>query len=753
MASWLERIDKWDAVWQFPRPANAQHLPGYQAFLRMVEDATTVGSIMFCAALSALFIFLTGHLFQTPYVVGVLVYALMLIVLSIGLVEAGTVLYPYYRINQLTTYGTARWADRNDLERAKMLIRIGDPIPPGWVVIGRFKGRYYFVLPVWEWLRHIVIYGASGSGKSKTFFMWMLRYVARGGSAIVVDPKPEMYQQTAHHFKRTYRLDLKNPERSDRWNFVPRCAADPEFAHAMAAMMIGLEFSRKTNADPFWGDAEHVACTAILMFLSTVVDVPTPSMVYEYVALRDDEGFAADMTNCENRYVRLAWRAFQKAPKPTQGSVMIGLSNKLYPFFMHNARAVFTPPTEEERELGVSEIEFQELRRPGTAIYLIISEGDAFRYKEVLSTFIGQAVYELRADEETEKTTPCMLLMEEAYNIPVPEIKRISGVGRGRGLGLVLCYQNVSQPYEVHGREGANAILGTVLTRVFLPGCDEVTAEYASKLLGATTTLSRTDVDAPGKKYDNRRASETGRPLRQPNEIRQMTPFTEALVVTGAVPPIRCAFPTIALEYPESSHPRYKMPKLLNFEEAEAQFNERRAQEMAAAAGGAGGGGGAVGGGPEEVTDGAGAPPPAGAGPAAPQGQPEARAEAQGAVGGGGGAKPGGGANAADGQPAGTGGPRGRKTEKPAARTRGQELADKGDGVRQPNQQALWTSTPRAIKDGAARATEQVGERARVITKTVERSEEAGVHDDDLILNGAPPFEPGSHEHVDAMFK
>lgn len=732
--SWIEKIDKFDAVWQLKRPANFQHLLPYQAVIRWSEDGITIVTILVCGILSSFFLFLTAYFLEVRFLFAFLFLALVLCVLGVAFTEVGTVLFPYTRINQLTTYGTARWADINDLKKHKMLVHKKDPLPPGWIVMGRFKRKYLAVLPPWEWLRHMVVYGPTGSGKTATFFMWWLRQVGRGASAVVIDPKGELYKQTAHHFKRVFRLDLSDPSRSDYWNFVPKCAGNPEFAHTMAAMMIGLEHSKRTNQDPFWGTAEHVACTAILMYLATVVDTPTPPMVYEYAALRDDEGFAADMANSENYYVKLAWRAFQKAPKPTQGSVMIGLCNKLYPFFMEHARLVTTPLGQKQIEAGAQEIDFLALQEPGTAIFIVIPEGDASRYKDVLATFVGQGVYELRADDETEKKTPVLFLIEEAYNIPVAEIRQISGVGRGRGIGLCLCYQNYSQPLDLYGRDGANAILGTVVTTLILPGGDEVTCEYASKRLGPTTTLSRTDVDAPGKKYDNRRASETGRPLRFPNEIRTMTKHTEAYVITDTVDPIRVAYPELAIRHPEAFVPRFGKRKMITFEEAEAAFNERRAAEIRGAAGGEAGGGAGNG------------------------GNGETGKAKKGGAGGGGRKQL---AAAGEGEPAGAhagggtaGGPRGARKEKPAARSRTEEASQThgapaagGGGTKQG---ALWVGVSQAINTTAKEAVEQAGARARVIKKTV-GSPEMPLRDDD-ILNHGGEHEYGSPDHVDQMF-
>lgn len=101
--------------------------------------------------------------------------------------------------------------------------------------------------------------------------------------------------------------------------------------------------------------------------------------------------------------------------------------------------------------------------------------------------------------------------------------------------------------YDQYGRERANAILGTVMTKIFLPGLDDVTAEYASKQLGDTTIFSKTFQDYPGKKNDNTRYAEQRRTLMHASEIRQIARHSEVLIVSDTAPPIRAAYPPLAV--------------------------------------------------------------------------------------------------------------------------------------------------------------------------------------------------------------
>jgi len=67
------------------------------------------------------------------------------------------------------------------------------------------------VLPLKQLLTHTGIFGPSGSGKSATFYMNILRDWSQWGSALVMDIKGELYAHTARYFDQVYRLDLENP--------------------------------------------------------------------------------------------------------------------------------------------------------------------------------------------------------------------------------------------------------------------------------------------------------------------------------------------------------------------------------------------------------------------------------------------------------------------------------------------------------------------------------------------------------------
>ena len=572
--SFIKRIEEIDARIGIPRPAEMQALPAYQAFLRLMSAAMMMVVLVGCSGLSAYLFWLSGGYLEVTTQTKLYFVIAMLVCLLVGCMEALQEVLPYYRIQQRMTFGTGRWADESYLRSTGLAVRLSEigGLPRGSIRIGELKRGYSLVLNEVEWLRHIAIFGPPGSGKSKTFLMNMLRDMAAGGSAIVLDPKGELFEQTAGSFRQVFRLDLVNPSRSDRWNFLPKCKERPEFAGQMAATMIGLEGTKHNIADPFWQESELLLLKAVLLHLPDIVEEPTPPMIFEYLALRDLKTIETEMLGSKNKHVKLAWGAFQKAPPQTQGSVITGLMNKLGTFQEENAQKICAPITEGDRAAGVRQIEFNRLREYGTVIYIVVAEGDATRYKSVLATFIGQAVNELRIDDQSQDVAPVGFVLDEAANVPLVGLKEIAGVGRGRRIGLILGYQNLPQVHDQYGQEGGNAILGSIGTTIFLPGLDDVTSQFASRRIGQTTVWSHTTVDGKGKKLDNERQSETGRALMDQTEVRQMVKHSQCVVVIDTSPPIKASYPPYAVLRQRAIAVDYGEPRLVSLIDAEEAF-------------------------------------------------------------------------------------------------------------------------------------------------------------------------------------
>lgn len=588
--SFTNRIEAFDADHGIPRRADEVYLPAYFAFIRCAQDAAQVIIFLLLGSLSALCLWQTARYFQVGLFARLIYVIFIVFALGIALAEAAQVLLPYHRFNQLLTYGTANWASPLHLEGAGFARPRSESPGHGELQLGTLprplRHAYRFILPRQTVLGSMVFFGPPGAGKS-VLLMNYLKAWAGSGSAIILDPKGELYEYCARYFRKVRRLDFQNPKYSDRWNFILQCKGRKEYAHMMATIMLGLEGTKHTTADPFWGEAELALLTAILLYLPTIVDHPTPAMVHEFIALRSFAELCAELEGSDNYDVRVQWGTFNKAPEATRGSVFTGLAAKINPFTIDAAKAVTATILVREHRLGARYIDFEELREPGVAIFVVIPEGAASRYRVPLMTFIGQAVETLRESEITDNTTPVLFVCDEAANIPIVNLKEIAGVGRGRKFSVALFYQNLSQGYDQYGEHGFNAILGSITTKTFLPGCDDVTAHFAARLVGQTTVWGHTFDDAPGTQYDKTRTTEAARSLIDPAELRQLLKHKQAITITETMPPVKWSFPPSAKTGPRVIPREYGTPRIFNFLDAEERTSERRLKALPGAKEGA----------------------------------------------------------------------------------------------------------------------------------------------------------------------
>ena len=569
-----------DAKYRLPRPANALHLDAYQAGFRLLRDVGEGVIMLACGVITAFIIWVIANILQVTFETRIYFILGMIIAAFISLSEALSLMLPYYRISQRLTHGSARWADAPTLKSMKLAQRASDPLPKGALKLGRLTRKYDLVLPYERVICHTAIFGPPNSGKSSSFIMSMARDWSRTGSAIFLDPKGELFKYTARHFRRVYRLDLARPWLSDRWNFVPACKGDAELAHEVASIIVGFDANKYYNGDPFWPQAETALATGVLLHLPQVADQPTPAMLAEFLATRELKRLDSEITLSPDEEARIQWGIFKKADREkTQGGVFVGLGTKLAPLRAPHAMALMQSPSEEERRRGIHDIDLNQLREPGTAIYVIVPEGDATRYRIVLSILFGLVASVARKTSDDPDAAPILMALDEAGNIPVHNLSEQLGVGRGRRCGIVLGYQNIGQVYKQHGHDGANAILGSVGTMVFLPGLDSETAQYAAKRIGRTTVLQHTSVDAPGSKFDNERDSEAGRDLLDAAELRQMVEHSQAVAITGSAPPVIFGFPPLCKGGPVAYPLPREVARAIPLKEAEAAFARRLAEE------------------------------------------------------------------------------------------------------------------------------------------------------------------------------
>jgi type IV secretion system protein VirD4 len=547
--SFRARVERIDADYFIPRPADEPDLDSFHAATRFLTDVSRSGTLILSSAIAGYLLFRSGQILNLEFKWMTFVVMGALFVSLVGLFESMSLAYPYYSINQRLTHGSARWASIADLKAKGLAHRSSEPLPHGAVRIGRLSSalsfrQYDLVLTLEQLLVHTGIFGPSNSGKSATFYMNMLRDWAQTGSALVMDIKGELYAHTARYYDHVYRIDLENPDLSDLWNPLPRCLKNGELAHSIASMIVGYEpENMKVNdSTHYWISGETALMKALCLHLPTIAVNPTLPMIKEYLSLNELKKLGEDMRNSDDREARIEWGNFIKVDaEKTQGGVITGLNNKLAPLRSPNAMRILKSATTDEIARGVREINLADLRRPRTAIYVVMNETQASEYHILLELIFGLAAIEMQAST-SKNATPVLMALDEAGNVAPPKLQDKLKIGRFRNTPYLLGFQDVPQIKRKFQEQGGRAVLAGMKNQIFLPGIDPETGVYASSMLGPATVLSRTEVDAPGTRNDAERVSESRRDLKQAPELRRMVKYRQGIAIIDTADPILFRF-------------------------------------------------------------------------------------------------------------------------------------------------------------------------------------------------------------------
>jgi len=541
----LERID---ADFFIPRPADEPELDSFQAARRFFQDLSSCGTLLLSSSVAGYLFFRSGQMLELDlkWLVFVLIGALL--VAFVGVIESINLAYPYYSLNQRLTHGSARWATIPELKAKGLAHRAGKPLPRGAVRVGRLSSAlsarpYDLILPLERLLTHTGIFGPSGSGKSATFYMNMLRDWSEYGSALVMDVKGELYAHTSRYYDYIYRLDLENPACSDLWNPLPRCLENGELAHAVASIVVSYEpENMKVNENShYWLSGETALMKALCLHMPTIAANPTLPMIKEYLSRNDLKKLGEDMKTSDDEEAQIEWGNFSKVdPEKTQGGMITGLNNKIAPLRSPNVISILKSATPAELARGVREINLADLRIPRTAIYVVLSEDHASRYRIVLELIFGLAAIEM-CDSTGKNATPVLMALDEAGNVHPPKLPEKLKIGRFRNTPYLLGFQDVTQ-IKTKFENAGNAVLAGIKNQIFLPGVDHQTGIHASALLGPTTVLSRTEIDAEGTENDAERVSESRRDFRQPPELRRLVKYRQGIAIIDTADPILFRF-------------------------------------------------------------------------------------------------------------------------------------------------------------------------------------------------------------------
>jgi type IV secretion system protein VirD4 len=450
------------------------------------------------------------------------------------IVAIGMSVWRAREVKNVHTYGSARWADRREVELAGLLGGNG-------VVLGRYDHHYLRH----DGPEHVLCFAPTRSGKGVGLVVPSL--LAWPGSAIVHDIKGENWQLTAGFRALHGRVLLFDPTNAKSSAYNPllevrRGEWEVRDAQNIADILVDPEGSlEKRN---HWEKTSHALLVGAILHVLYAEEDKTLAGVAAF--LSDPKQPIESTLAAMMKTAHLG----EAGPHPVIASAARELLNK-----SDNERSgvlstamsflgLYRDPVvaEATRRCDWRIADIVGAKRPAT-LYLVVPPSDINRTKPLIRLILNQIGRRLTEDLHTKTSRHRLLLMLDEF----PALGRLDffesalAFMAGYGLKSFLIAQSLNQIEKAYGPN--NSILDNCHVRVSFATNDERTAKRVSDALGTATEMRAM------KNYAGHRLSpwlghlmvsrqETARQLLTPGEIMQLPPTDEIVMVAGA-PPIR----------------------------------------------------------------------------------------------------------------------------------------------------------------------------------------------------------------------
>ncbi len=393
------------------------------------------------------------------------------------------------------TYGTSGWMDKEDIPK-------NFDILPTEQTKGTILGikidepENIISLPLWSRLnKHIAIYGASGTGKSRCFVRGqIIQCVSRGESIIITDPKGEIYCDTANYMKEHgYNVkvfNLVDPTFSDSWNCLSEVLDGGDQIELMAQTFASIVIQNTMEGgkgDHFWDNAELNLLKALILLVA-LDKYRTPEQknigaVYELLTNKTAQQLEQDFNNLPTSHpARKPWGLFIQSSESVRGNVIIGLGSRIQVFQSPDIRKITQFP----------EIDLEAPAKEKCGYFVIMSDQNSTL--DFLSSlffsflFIRLVKYADVYGVGGKCDVPVNFILDEFPNIGrIPDFTKKLSTIRSRDLRVAVIFQNIAQLKNRYPDGLWEEIIGNCDTQLFLGCTDQDTAEFISKRTGQMT--------------------------------------------------------------------------------------------------------------------------------------------------------------------------------------------------------------------------------------------------------------------------
>lgn len=443
-----------------------------------------------------------------------------------------------FKYSKKGTYGTAKFLSIKEMRTFLDVTSIHE-------TTGTILGsRWWNVISIPEntfMNKHIAVYGASGSMKSRAFVRnMMFQAVARGECIVATDPKAELYEDMSIYLEENgYKVrvfNLVHPENSDRWNCLSMVQGD-EIQAQICVEIIFTNTGDVVDAG-FWSRGETNLLKALILYVDMERNAEDRNMgaVYEMILERTDQ-------DLENLFgvlpkwhpAKKPYNIYRKSDAKVRADMMAGLGTRLQVFQSQKICDA----------TAADDFVFTKMGWEKCAYFVIMSDQDGtFRF--LSSLFFSSLFIETvrSADDKTEvRALPIGVnfILDEFTQIgKIPDFNMKISTVRSRDIRISIIFQSIPQLENRYPHNEYMEILGNCDTQIALGCNDAITAKFLSDRSGITTVeavneardLSTWRFSDHTPEYKETK-SEHPRNLINPDEVMTI-PMDEALIILRA---------------------------------------------------------------------------------------------------------------------------------------------------------------------------------------------------------------------------
>ena len=392
---------------------------------------------------------------------------------------------------------------------------------------------------------HSLIIGASGSGKTQTMILPLIKLSLIANESVVVnDPKGELYKKTAKEFKnRGYNvimLDFNNAIYGNYYNPLNLAfrlyTEDKKDKCINVLEEIGYYIftDSKNNLDPFWENStiDYFTGLCLYLFENNEKEVNLNDVFTLANKLNDNKEcveFLKAIEKDKNNAIYYNLSGTLNSPSDTRGGIISTFNQRIKKFVTKENLA---------QMMSKSDFDISSIASEKNAIFIVSGYYDYSN--SLIPLFINQIFESVNIYGNGNRKIN--IILDEFDNLlPIKNFSEIINYSRSIKINFTCVIQSFVNLVNTYGKDNFEILKLCFPNIVYLYGNDLYTLEEISKLCGNVTE---------------------NKPLVSPEELRIMKQF-EAIFLLPRVMPFK-----------EQLTPDYKINWNINFEMAEFELRK-----------------------------------------------------------------------------------------------------------------------------------------------------------------------------------